>query len=163
MAQTEVSCPSEVARSTLPPPLPEKPPNWTIPGVGKTPQHLSCPGLNFLEGSRENNRICYLRLLAGAGYRLKKLLGTLANLTMPAVDFGHSDFYRAVKKKRRAGEGGSPGAFPCWFIFTDRKVLRPPLSLLPSFENLRDTKLSGCSSGGPGSLRMKTDLSPPRF
>lgn len=47
-----------------------------------------------------------MRLLAGASYRLKKLLGTLANLTMPAVDFGHSDSYRAVKKKKaRWGEG----------------------------------------------------------
>lgn len=117
MTRIEVSCPSEAARSTLPPPLTEKPPNWTFPGDGKTPQHLSCPGLNFLEGSRESNRICYWRLLAGAGYRLEKHLGTLANLTTPAVDFGHSDSYRAVKKKRRAGEGGVPLALSLVGLF----------------------------------------------
>lgn len=76
-------------------------------------------------------------LLAGAGYRLDKLLRTLAHLTKPAADFGHaeSESYRAVKKK--SGGVGVVGslAFP-WFTFPDLKVLKHLLFyfLMPSFE-----------------------------
>lgn len=67
---------------------------------------------------------------------------TLANLTSPAWTLDIPIPIGQFKKKVRwrVGGAGSPGAFPCWFIFSDRKVLKRLslslsfYSLMPSFE-----------------------------
>lgn len=98
-------------------------PGWTFPGVGRHLSTFLAWGLLFWKVPEKATG------LVTCGFWQEQVTKTPWNfgkLNFTCMDFGHSDSYRAVKKKVRWRVGGaaSPGAFPCWFIFSDRKVLK---------------------------------------